>query len=110
MRVTKETVTNWEKDRTVPATAQFPLVLAFLGYDPMPVGRTLAARMEAKRRPLGATLDQVAAYLDWDPGTLARYLTGECRAIPPMRRAKLDAFLDAPAADLGGLLALPRRR
>jgi predicted DNA-binding protein (UPF0251 family) len=110
MGVTNETVTNWEKDRTKPVAAQFQPVLAFLGYDPTLGGRTLAERLEAQRRRLGATIDQVAAHLGWDPGTLARYVTGTCCTIPPNRRALLDAFLDTPAADLAGLLALPRRR
>lgn len=97
MGVGKETVANWEKGKTRPITTQFEPVLAFLGYDPMPAGRTLAERLEAKRRPLGATLDQVAAHLGWGPGTLAWYVNGPSRAIPPKRRALLDAFLDASA-------------
>lgn len=110
MGVTKETVGNWEKGKTRPQTTQFAPVQAFLGYDPTPAGSTLSERLEAKRRRLGATLDQVAAYLGWDPATLARYVNGTCRAIPPKRHAQLNAFLDAPAACLAGLLDLPRRR
>jgi len=110
MGVTKETVGNWEKGKTRPLTTQFAPVQAFLGYDPTPAGRTLAERLEAKRRPLGVTLDQVAAYLGWDTATLARYVNGTCRTIPANRHAQLDAFLEAPAVDLAGLLVLSRRR
>lgn len=110
MGVGKETVCNWEKDKTRPITTQFEPVVAFLGYDPLPAGRTLAERLEAKRRSLGVTLDQVAAYLGWDPATLTRYVNDTWRVIPPQRRAQLDTFLDATLGDLAGLLALPRRR
>lgn len=108
--VTNETVGNWEKDKTRPITTQFKPVLAFLGYDPTLGGNTLAERLEAKRRSLGATLDQVAAYLGWDPSTLARYMNGKGRTIPTKGGSQLDAFLHAPTADLLRVLSFPRRR
>jgi len=89
--------------------AQFRPVVTFLGYDPTPEPRTLAERLEAKQRRLGASLAQVARYLGWDPGSLRRYLDGTWRKSPG-RRGALEAFLGAEDGALAGLLSLIRRR
>jgi transcriptional regulator with XRE-family HTH domain len=81
----------------------------FLGYDPTPVPKTLAERLEAKRRELGVTFAQVARYLEWDPGTLNRYLDGTWR-MSPARAAELEAFLSAEVGELGAVLSLRRQR
>jgi transcriptional regulator with XRE-family HTH domain len=107
--VSKDTVVNWEKDKTKPVAAQFRPVVAFLGYDPAPEPQTLAERVEAKRRRLGASLAQVARYLGWDPGSLRRYLDGTWR-ISLDRRDALEVFLNAEDEALAGLLSLKRRR
>lgn len=56
MGVSTDTVANWEKDKAKPVAAQFRPVLAFLGYDPTPEPQTLAERVDAKQRSLGASL------------------------------------------------------
>jgi transcriptional regulator with XRE-family HTH domain len=66
-------------------------VVEFLGYDPTPAARTVADRLQAKRRELGVTFSQVARYLGWDEGTLTRYLNGTWR-IPASRMAALELF------------------
>lgn len=109
MGVSTDTVVNWEKDKSKPVPAQFRPVVAFLGYDPTPEPRTLAERVEAKQRSLGASLAQVARYLGWDPGSLRRYLDGTWR-LSPDRRDTLEAFLDAEATALASLHSLKRRR
>jgi transcriptional regulator with XRE-family HTH domain len=63
MGVSTGTLVNWEQDNTKPVAAQFRPLVAFLGYDPTPEPRTLAERMEAKQRTLGASLARVARYL-----------------------------------------------
>jgi transcriptional regulator with XRE-family HTH domain len=109
MGVSAETVANWENGKTAPVPAHFGPVVAFLGYDPMPTSTTLAERVRAKRRVLGATHSQIARYLEWDPGTLSRYLNGTW-LIPPARAASLEAFLSANVEALASALTLPRRR
>jgi DNA-binding XRE family transcriptional regulator len=64
--VSVETYNNWEKDRTRPVASQFRSLIEFLSYDPSSPPETLAERLKAKRRALGATFDQVARHLDWD--------------------------------------------
>ena len=58
--VSIDTVVNWEKDKTKPVAAQLKPVVALLGYDPTPEPQTLAERLAAKQRSLGASLAQVA--------------------------------------------------
>lgn len=106
--VSTETVVNWEKGRTEPVAVQFRPVVAFLGYDPTPAPQTLKERFEVKRRVLGVTLDQVAAYLGWDQGSLYRYIRGVWR-MPPARAAAMEVFLTAAPTNLAALLNMPRR-
>jgi hypothetical protein len=70
-------------------------VVQFLGYDPTP---TLAERLEAKRRGLGVTFDQITGYPGWDPATLTQYLNGTWR-IPANRMAALEFLLSAKSSD-----------
>jgi transcriptional regulator with XRE-family HTH domain len=109
MGIQRDTYVNWEKGRTEPVASQFRPIVAFLGYDPTPEPQTLAERVEAKQRRLGASLAQVARYLGWDPGSLKRYLDGTWR-ISLNRRDALEAFLDAEDGALAGLHSLKRRR
>ncbi len=67
MGILTETFANWENGKTEPVAAQFRPVMEFLGYDPTPAPKTLAERLEAKRRALGITFEQAAKYLGWDP-------------------------------------------
>ena len=105
MGILTETYANWETDRTKPVAAQFRPVVAFLGYDPTSAARTLAERLQAKRRTLGVTFSQVAQHLGWDEGSLTRYLNGPWR-LPPDRAAALEAFLAVKESDLALIRAL----
>ena len=109
MGVSAETVANWESGKTTPIAAQFRPVMAFLGYDSAPEPQTLAERLAAKQRALGASLAQIARHLGWDPGSLKRYLDGTWR-LSPDRREALEAFLNAEDAVLAGVRSLKRRR
>ena len=108
MGICKETYASWEKDKTKPVAAQFRPVITFLGYDPTPEARTLAESVEAKRRGLGVTFDQIAGHLGWDPATLTRYLNGTWR-IPANRMAALELLLSAKNSNLTDIYRLTRR-
>jgi cyanate lyase len=69
---------------------------------------TLAERLEAKRRTLCVTFEQVAKHLGWDSATLTRYLNGTWR-IPANRMAALELLLSAKNSDLTDIHRLPRR-
>ena len=76
MGISAETLANWERDKTKPVPPEFKQVVTFLGQDPSPEPKTLAERVKAKQRSLGASLAQIARYLGRDPGSLRRYLDG----------------------------------
>jgi transcriptional regulator with XRE-family HTH domain len=109
MGIGTDTYANWENDKTKPVAAQFRPAVKFLGYDPTPAPDTLSERLTAKRRQPGVTFAQVARYLQWDPGTLTRYLNRTWR-MPPNRAAQLEVFLSAGEASLSILQRLRRRR
>jgi hypothetical protein len=50
-----------------------------------------------------------ARHLEWDPGTLTRYLNGTWR-IPPDRVKAFETFLAAEEADTAPMHRLPWRR
>ncbi|MDP2378282.1 XRE family transcriptional regulator [Reyranella sp.] len=108
MGILTETFANWENGKTEPVAAQFRPVIEFIGYDPTPEARTLTERVEAKRRGLSVTFDQIAGHLGWDPATLTRYLNGTWR-IPASRMAALELLLSAKTMDLTDIHRLPRR-
>ncbi len=103
------TYINWERDRTRPVASRFRPMVAFLGYDPSPAATTLAERVQAKRRALGVTFDQVAQHLGWDHGSLYHYVVGVWR-MKPERAAVLEAFLAADPSALRHILELPKRQ
>ena len=108
MGILTETYANWENGHTEPVASQFRPVVAFLGYDPTPAPKTLAERLEAKRRVTGMTSSHVAEHLGWDEGTLTRYLNGIWK-MPPTRVAALEKLLSTEAADLSAIHRAPRR-
>ena len=69
-------VAKWEKSIAIPPTVTMERVIRWLGYDPLPVGNTLAERLIAKRRGLGLSQKKMAgklgvdqsAYSDWERG------------------------------------------
>ena len=109
MGITVETLINWEKDRTRPVAAQFRPVVAFIGFDPTPPGSSLKDRVEAKRRVLGITADQVAAHLGWDPGSFNRYLRGVW-PLSTERAGDFEAFLSADEDEFTTFPTLARRQ
>jgi transcriptional regulator with XRE-family HTH domain len=109
MGIQRDTYINWEKDKTRPVASQFRPVVAFLGYDPSPAPTALPERVQAKRRHLGVTFEQVAGYLGWDPGSLTRYLNGTWR-LSPERAHALEQFLGLGVEAAPSLLAMARRK
>jgi DNA-binding XRE family transcriptional regulator len=91
MGVSAETVANWESGKTKPVATQLQPVVGFLGYDSMPKPETLADRLEAKRRALSVTLDQVAKLLRVGP-----------RNPGPVSQRHLAYFV-GPAGQIGGV-------
>jgi transcriptional regulator with XRE-family HTH domain len=94
LRVSVNTVLNWETGKTEPLVEFMPAIIPFLGYDPFPEPTTLSERMLAKRRLMGWSIKEAAQRLGVDDGTWGEWeKTG---AIAWSRyRELLEAFLDA---------------
>jgi transcriptional regulator with XRE-family HTH domain len=73
------TVVNWELGHTAPSIRQITKVIAFLGFDPLGSGGTMAEKLVNHRKRLGITQKELALNLAIDPSTLARWERGERR-------------------------------
>lgn len=74
--VTESTVTNWELNRTEPELRFLPGIFSLLGFDPRPVGATLAEQLVTFRTAQGLSQEGAARILGVDPGTLSRWERG----------------------------------
>lgn len=82
LKVSEQTVGNWEKNRSTPSLYQIPKVIEFLGYDPYTTTiDSFGERISRLRRALGMTQKELARRLGIDPGTLGYWERGERR--PP---------------------------
>jgi DNA-binding transcriptional regulator YiaG len=97
MGVTEATVLNWEKGETEPAIQCWPAIIAFLGYDPIPVGVTLPDRMAAFRRLRGLSIKQVAARAGVDPDSWAVWERAGRAGSQPSKRSvdRIECLLEA---------------
>jgi DNA-binding transcriptional regulator YiaG len=74
-RVTESCLFNWESGATTPEIRYLPAIIEFLGYNPLPHGKTLAQRLLRHRSSLGLT--RRATIVGVDASTLARWERGE---------------------------------
>jgi len=79
------TLFNWEVGRVRPNVRVMPAVIQFLGYDPIPPGGTLGARLRAARMARGWSQAELAGEIGVDPSTVSTWeLRGEIQW-PPSR-------------------------
>ena len=102
LRVAKDTLRNWEQNRTEPDLRLVPRILRFLDLDRVPgVDSSSAGELlVAYRRALGISQSEMARHLGIDPTTLSRWERGQ-----PLRKRTRPARLLADL--LHGLLPLP---
>lgn len=98
--VTRDTVRNWERNRTAPVARLVPGIARFLGYLPWRVPESFADRFALYRRSNGLTQRQLAARLRIDPTTVGRWESG--RGLPSDRLKRRADLL------IGIRPALPR--
>jgi len=80
--VSKDTVCNWENNRTSPSLRSIPRIVKFLGYIPYDIqGKTPGEELRLLRRTLGLSQKKLAAELGIDPSTLWRW-EKERRKVP----------------------------
>jgi DNA-binding XRE family transcriptional regulator len=71
--VTKETIYNWEMNRTEPEVRLIPGIIAFLGYAPYDPGWTFGQRLKAIRSALASSQEQLAKCVGLDESTIAKW-------------------------------------
>ena len=75
--VTSFTVCNWENGHAEPKIFQIPILIKFLGYDPVNLNpKSIAELLFAKRRELGWSQREVARNLGVDPCTVKDWESG----------------------------------
>jgi transcriptional regulator with XRE-family HTH domain len=70
------TITNWERNATLPEIRYVPAIIQFLGYSPLPPTSSLAERLTDARRRLGLSQRKMAEKLGVDPTTLMGWERG----------------------------------
>ncbi|MCW5982727.1 MAG: helix-turn-helix transcriptional regulator [Bryobacteraceae bacterium] len=75
--VTESSIWNWEVAQWEPDLRYMPAILRFLGYNPLPEGKTLAEKLVRYRTSLGMSQKEAAQEIGVDPGTLAKWERGE---------------------------------
>jgi transcriptional regulator with XRE-family HTH domain len=90
--VTAFTVTNWERNHTVPAICLVPRLVGFLGYVPFEAATTLAERVRAYRALRGLSQMGLAEMLGVDSSTVWRWEAGYNPA--PALLPRLEKLLD----------------
>jgi transcriptional regulator with XRE-family HTH domain len=87
--VEKDTVTNWETNRTSPSLSHIPKIIKFIGYIPW---ETSTENIKMSRQLLGISQEFLAKQIGVDPGTLARWETA--KGAPSKKQwAMIDQFL-----------------
>ncbi len=71
------TITNWERNATVPAIRYIPAILSFLGYNPIPQAQTLIERFASVRKMLGLSQRKVSELLGLDESTVQGWEAGQ---------------------------------
>jgi transcriptional regulator with XRE-family HTH domain len=79
--VTRRGWQNWEQQRQRPKAKSWPMLIRFLGYDPLPDARTVIDQVERQRLSLGWTHREVATFMGVVPKT--GVALGQTRRHPP---------------------------
>lgn len=95
LEVSETTVGYWETGLAGPLVRHYGAIVRLIGYDPLPTGESLPARLNAARRQLGLTLKQMAAKLGLDEGSLSRWEAGS-RTPSTRMAARVEELLRAP--------------
>lgn len=77
LKISINTLSNWENNKTRPNISQFAKIIEFLGYDPFkPNENTFASRILAYRRRKGLSQKKMAKILSLDEETIIRLEKG----------------------------------
>jgi transcriptional regulator with XRE-family HTH domain len=96
-----KTIANWEGQRSEPTFRHFPALLAFLGYDPRPEGRTFGERLYRARTARGLSHRDLARLIGVDESTVWKWEDGRHRPTSGLL-ARLPAVLPKIVEKVGG--------
>jgi transcriptional regulator with XRE-family HTH domain len=74
IKVSENTIWNWENSWSEPMARHYPAIMDFLGYCPWEHIQAWGERLNRYRIHQGLSLEQYARQLGVDPGTLAKQL------------------------------------
>jgi len=89
MALDPESLENWEKNRTRIAVRFYPVLIAFLGYNPLPEPRTRGEAVRRQRMTLGLSLARMATMAKVYPTTVCRLESDR----PRMAKRPISAVL-----------------
>jgi transcriptional regulator with XRE-family HTH domain len=92
MGVDTATVTNWERGNTEPEERFIPVLIGFLGYNPLPAPRSPGEAIRWERLTRGWSQVALAARAEVDPATVARLEADTNRMATQSMRAVLTAI------------------
>ena len=87
-----DTIKNWEQNHTQPGSRQFPKIVKFLGYDPLPEPTNLIEKMTRFRWLQGWSQKELAYNMGVDPCTISSWERGE-HCPTPESKAKIERYL-----------------
>jgi transcriptional regulator with XRE-family HTH domain len=88
----KMTIVNWERGHTTPQVAHMARVIAFLGFNPIDAGATIAERLVNFRKTRGITQKAFASRIGIDQGTLGKWKRGKRKPMGLFLSAVLEAM------------------
>jgi transcriptional regulator with XRE-family HTH domain len=71
------TIFNWEANTSQPDYQYMPTVIEFLGYNPLPEGKTWSERLVRHRTALGLSQEEACRRIGVDQSTLSGWEQGE---------------------------------
>lgn len=96
--VTQSTVYNWETQGVEPELRFLPKIIAFLGFDPRPEGKTLGQKLRRRRQALGLSQKKLAKQLGLDPTSI---FSAEADRAGKKVREVVEGFLSRSGSNLG---------
>lgn len=100
LKVSQFSIINWERGEFQPSNVTtLHRIIVFLGYDPLPEGRTIPERLRQKRRQMGWGQRELAEHLGVDRCTVTGWELGGT-ILKRSHRSMVARLLGLAEADL----------
>ncbi len=96
LQVRVTAIVAWENGRQIPEDHRIPVIIRFLGYDPLPPADSWGERIRHRRQQLGLSRKALSQVVGIHEMTLLEYEHGK-RQPKPKNRAILDRFVTGDA-------------